>query len=136
MNPYQPPAVDVAPRAGPVDLELLRNIARHQRTINLAILAQLGLYVLTLILESQQMGVALIVLSFVALAVVVVSVTATVRLANAMHGTGIAIVCAILMFVPCVGLLTLLLLNQQATGRLKKAGFKVGLLGADPNAIR
>ncbi len=40
------------------------------------------------------------------------------------------------MFVPCVNPLTLLVFNQQATTRIRDAGFKVGLLGGNPNDIR
>jgi hypothetical protein len=40
------------------------------------------------------------------------------------------------MFVPCVNLLTLLEFNQQATTRIRDAGFKVDLLGGNPNDIR
>jgi len=34
------------------------------------------------------------------------------------------------MFVPLVGLITLLVLNAKATNRLREAGYQVGLLGA------
>ncbi len=39
---------------------------------------------------------------------------------------------AVLLLIPCVGLIALLVLNSQATSELKKAGLRVGLLGADP----
>ena len=140
MNPYEAPQAPPMPaiRADGVDLEVLRTIARHQRSINLAILSQIGIYVLAFFLESasKESFVPNLVVGLAALAVAVFSIVATVRLANTMHGTGIAVLCAILMFAPCLNLLTLLVLNQQATARVKKAGFKVGLLGANPDDIR
>jgi hypothetical protein len=125
-------------RADGVDLDHLRAVARHQRSINLAILAQIGIYVVALGLQpaSSSSFVPQLVIGLAALAVAVFSIVATVRLANTMHGTGIAVLCAILMFAPCINLLTLLVLNQQATARVKKAGFKVGILGANPDDIR
>lgn len=125
-------------RADGVDLELIRTIARHQRSINLAILAQIGIYILAFVLQSANIDSTApqLVVGLAALAVAIFSILATIRLANTMHGTGIAVVCAILMFAPCLNLLTLLVLNQQATARVKKAGFKVGLLGANPDDIK
>jgi hypothetical protein len=129
MNPYAPPT---APIEGPTldpDRAKLRDIARHQRDINLMILAQFLLYV----------GAGLtrdfappFIVGLVALAIVALSLLATFRLASALYGTTMAIVYGILMFAPCIGLIVLLLLNQEATRRLRNAGFKVGLLGADP----
>ena len=46
------------------------------------------------------------------------------------YGTGTKVILVILMFVPLVGLITLLVLNAKATNRLREAGYKVGLLGA------
>jgi hypothetical protein len=37
---------------------------------------------------------------------------------------------ALTMFIPCISLLFLLILNSRATTRLKKAGIRIGLLGA------
>ena len=41
------------------------------------------------------------------------------------------IVCVVLMFVPLIGLIMLLVLNSKATTRLRGAGYRVGLLGAN-----
>ncbi|MHC4993708.1 MAG: hypothetical protein ACYTGQ_01520 [Planctomycetota bacterium] len=40
------------------------------------------------------------------------------------------------MFIPIASLLLLLILSQQTTGRLQKAGFRVGLMGADLAEVR
>jgi len=131
MNPYAPPA---APIQGPppldADREKLRTIARHQRTLNLMILAQFGLYLAaaaTRQVDGSELGVGL-----VALVIVALSLVATIRLAGVLYGTTMAIIYGVLMFAPCIGLIILLLLNQEATRRLRNAGYKVGLLGADP----
>jgi hypothetical protein len=47
----------------------------------------------------------------------------------------LAIVCAALMCVPCVSLITLLVVNQRATGILQQHGVRVGFFGADANSI-
>ena len=73
-----------------------------------------------------------IVLGLIALGVIVAGAVFAVRMASVLHGTGIAVLFAILLLIPCVGLIALLVLNSQATAELKKAGLRVGLLGADP----
>ena len=131
-NPYQPPADASSgfPRRSTADLDLLRTIARHQRNINLAILAQIGLTVVAGVF-GQSLAVSLAYL-----VVGIATVVAEVLLVKALHGIVLAVVCAPLMFVPCLNLLTLLLFNQQATKRIRDAGYKVGLLGANPDDIR
>ena len=134
-NPYQPPIEQgAAPRPG-VELERLRKIATYQRLINLAILAQI---VAGIVLAMAPIPPALAVLIRALLFIVVAigSVVAEVLLANALHSTLVAALCAPLMFVPCVNLIVLLVFNQQATGRLRDAGYKVGLLGGNPDDIR
>ncbi|HPM25002.1 MAG TPA: hypothetical protein PLP66_13930, partial [Phycisphaerae bacterium] len=43
----------------------------------------------------------------------------------------------ILMFAPCVNLIILLVINQQATAVLRKAGLRVGLMGVkDEQVVR
>lgn len=135
-NPYAPPGTYApAPPQPGADLEGLRNIATYQRWINLAILAQIAaMVVLGVVPMPAALDTILRVLVF--LVVGVGSLVAEALLVNALHGRTAAILCAPLMFVPCVNLIALLLFNQQATGRLRKAGFKVGLLGGNPNDIR
>ena len=133
-NPYQPP-IDASSSPSPAraaQLEELRAIARHQRAINLAILAQLALMVF-----AGSFGTTLeLVLKLAGIVVAIISLVAEVRLVKALHGLVVAILCAPLMFVPLVNLLTLLVFNSQATKRIREAGFKVGLLGGNPDEIR
>ena len=63
-----------------------------------------------------------------------VAVLATVfvfMMALKVYSTTMGIVLGILTLVPCIGLVTLLIINQKATGLLTKHGYRVGLLGAD-----
>jgi hypothetical protein len=52
-------------------------------------------------------------------------------LANKVYGLAAAICVVILSFVPCVGLITLLVVNGKATNILRDKGYHVGFLGAD-----
>jgi len=49
--------------------------------------------------------------------------------------TGASILYLVAMFLPLVSLLCLLLLNSKATGVLRDAGIKVGLMGASPDDL-
>ena len=56
------------------------------------------------------------------------------RLAAALGHTAIVWVLGV-VFLSCIGLLLLLILSSKATKELRNAGFKVGLLGANPKDI-
>ena len=56
------------------------------------------------------------------------------RLTQAM-GSSVAILWVLAMFVPCLNLIFLLVLNSQATSWLNIRGVKVGLLGPSPEVI-
>lgn len=133
MNPYQPPQADPSVGVPPNDRQKLRDIAKYQRNINLVILCYFGAGVLTRILNEVLIG--RIVVGLFALGVVLAGAYFAVMMAKALHSTAVAVICGILLLVPCVGLLTLLVLNSQATSRLKQAGINVGLLGADPGDV-
>ena len=57
-------------------------------------------------------------------------------LATKVYGTGLGILLGLLTFIPCIGLLVLLIVNGKATRVLKENGFKVGLLGANLAEVR
>jgi hypothetical protein len=53
------------------------------------------------------------------------------RLASGLgYSTGVKVLLFVLMIVPLVSLVTLFYLNSKATPLLRRAGYKVGLLGA------
>ncbi len=134
QNPYQAPsAIGVRP-SGVVTPEL-RDAAKYQRWLNLIILSNIALIVFvavvtTVLGESDVMN---FVLGLVYMALGLTSLVVVFSLAKALHNTTGAVVCIALMFMPCINLLTMVALSSMATSRLKKAGIKVGLLGANPN---
>jgi hypothetical protein len=141
MNPYQPPTEPFA--AGPAtaagsDLARLRAVAQSHRLINLAILAQFGILFL-LIGGSVAMGHAfaaiMAILGVVLFLVGLASLAAAAWLAFSLGGILAAIGCVLLMMVPMLNFVMLIVMSRIATARLRKAGYRVGLLGADPEAI-
>lgn len=143
MNPYQPPHPGQAPYQAqapmppPEERARLLRIASDQRMINIIVLAYFAMSALSTSLQDDSGGAAFLHMVFfvIALGVIVSGVVFAVRMASALHGTGVAILCAALLFVPCVGLLVLLVLNSQATRELRKAGLRVGLLGVDAGQL-
>ncbi len=139
MNPYQPPQTGQAPYQNDPSMppreerERLMRIASDQRMINFVVLAYFGTSVAMANLSDSGVMLFRALAGLVALCVVMAGMVFAIRMASALHGTGIAVLCAILLLVPCVGLLVLLILNSQATRVLKTAGLRVGFLGADPN---
>lgn len=57
------------------------------------------------------------------------------RLSNAIYGVGPAVVCAVISLVPCLGLLAVLILNGNAIDQLRKAGVRVGFMGATKSQL-
>lgn len=104
----------------------LYNIAVYQKAILVCIL----IYILAVIAQFALPSEARL---FLAIAVVGIGVVATVfvfLLAVKVRGTGMGIFLAIVTLIPCIGLIALLIINQQASGILTKHGYDVGLLGA------
>lgn len=139
MNPYQPPHPGQAqyPAQGnlppPAERARLMRIASDQRMINFVVLAYFAVSAVSSQVSQGPSGVApvQILVGVVALAVIVAGIVFAVRMASVLHGTGMAVLFAILLLIPCVGLIALLVLNSQATAALKKAGLRVGLLGVE-----
>ena len=62
---------------------------------------------------------------------IVLSLVGIVQIGGGFHySTGMKTLLVVLMFIPLISLLTLLRMNSKATAALRKAGYKVGLLGA------
>jgi hypothetical protein len=114
------------------DRQVLRDVAAGQRQIVFCILGQFGIGILEGVVVAGHPTLFIINL-FLGLAVLVFMIISVLKLAGALGQSQIMYV--ILMFIPCISLIMLLVLNRQATKRLQQAGIKVGLLGADPNAI-
>lgn len=141
MNPYQPPS-PYQHQTSPMHhqhVERLKRIAFDQRMINLVVLAYFGVGVLNAMLApnaGQAEPLVRIFIGVLALLVLIGGVVFAVRMASALHGTVIAVLSAISLFIPCVGLVVLLVLNSQATRVLRDAGLRVGLLGVDSSQFR
>ena len=142
-NPYQSPQPYASgPQSGMPgggDREQARKVARYQQLVIYALLANLGLNIVSFGAQGAmggQMGIgfALVILAG-ALVVAVFSITAMFLLANALHNPIVGVLCAFLMIIPCISLITLLVINQQATSFLTARGVKVGFMGANPNSI-
>lgn len=131
-NPYQSPLTEsraVGIRSGdPADL---RNVARFQKGVLVCIL----LYILLIVFQFFIPESLRPVLAFVALGVVVTGTVFVFMLAIAMHSVGVGILLGLLTLLPCIGLITLLVVNGQATNVLRQNGIRVGLLGADMSQL-
>lgn len=113
-------------RRGKGEAQDVRAIAKHQKGILVCILVQF-------IVLGAQIAAPPQVRPLFGLAFLAVSITSTVfvfMLAMKVYSTGVGIFVGILTLIPCVGLITLLVVNSKATNVLKDNGIKVGLLGA------
>ena len=126
----------------------VRKVAQYQKAVIYCLLGQLlvGFLIGTLAVvlddggggAAGEYGVAEIALLLVALAAVVLWMASAVfvgLLAAEMFGGGLGVVLGLLALFGCIGSLVLLIVNQFATNRLKEAGLKVGLMGADTSRL-
>jgi hypothetical protein len=116
----------------------LRRVARYQRWLIAVVLAQLVLwlgYVALMVLggELEDELRLPMVLTFILGAVGAVFVFLT---SWELRGALVAAVFALTTFVPCMGLLVIVLVNGYATAELRKNGVRVGFFGANPGEIR
>lgn len=132
-NPYEAPTGPTGPGSG--GKEKVRAVAKAQRLVLLSLLAGIGLNIASYAIGGLSPIIQFAFL-FLALAVIGFMVYAMYNLASQLNSTGIAILYAVLMIVPCVSLIMLLVVNQQATGFLTANGVKVGLMGADMNQFQ
>jgi hypothetical protein len=127
QNPYAPPSAPVADVAhgGLESIESLNHIARGQRQVMFALLAQIAASVLAR--ASPQIGLLLLIAAFI------YSVVALVRLTSAL---GISVVSRVLLciglLIPLISLIILAVLSSRASRRLRAGGFRIGFLGAKP----
>lgn len=129
-NSYSPPTTDqTLPRTE--DHEVLSRIASSQRLVIYSILGYFALIAWAALAGSVGLPKALTSVISVALflAVALMGLYGAATLAYRLLGVVGAVICGVLLFVPLVGLLTLILLSGQANKRFKKAGIRVGFLG-------
>lgn len=135
-SPYESPKSESfnSQFAGAPNREDLRAVARYQRLVMYSLLSTFAVNILAAVTIGQNPTVRAMVL-FPILAVIIFSITSVALLASRLMNVAVAVFCGILMLVPCVSLITLLIVNQKATAYLQQYGVKVGFLGANPNAI-
>ncbi len=137
-NPYESPqfaSPPVAPFAPPgIDREKLRRVAKYQQWVIYALLAMIVLYIAFGIARESSIAVSGPI-AIVYMGTWVFSMVAIFLLAKELHHVAIAVLLAVLMIVPCISLLTLLIVNGKATGYLQQHGIKVGFMGVNPNTI-
>ena len=105
----------------------LRDVAVSQKGILVCILLQILLVVANFMVPQNSR----IFIAVTSLAIGVVQAVFVFRLAIRLYSVGLGVLCGILALIPCIGLLTLLVMNSKATTILRASGHKVGLLGVD-----
>jgi hypothetical protein len=128
QNPYQSPE-SVSPVPGSNHFQ----IAKAQKNVLYVLLAQILFNVVAIpAVVSSPDNVALgVIIQIVGFGLSIAALVVLYLLASKVYNLALGILCAILGLVPCLNLLTLLIVNSKATRTLQAAGFKVGLMGAD-----
>lgn len=118
------------------------DVAKYQKFLIFAILGQIVMYGLqiwnSIAAQSAQnagaataAGLGAIVIALVSLGLAIFAIVSLVLLMTALQRPIVMrVLGAIAMFIPLVGLIVLLVVNQRATNTLKANGVSVGLLGA------
>ncbi len=105
----------------------LYSVAIYQKVILWCILA----YFIAFIAQFAVPEGIRLLLSLVFLGVVVLATVFVFMLALKIYSVGMGILLGILTLIPLIGLVTLVIINQKASGILNSHGYRVGLMGAD-----
>jgi hypothetical protein len=126
-NPFQAPQADtqiIGVKSG--KQEDVRAVAVYQKGILVCILIQLVAIAGQFALPADLRLVAAVP----ALCAGLAGTVFVFLLSTKIYSTGIGVLLGILTFLPCIGLIVLLVVNGKATKILQQNGHKVGLLGA------
>ena len=138
-NPYEAPTAATNVTPAHVRIAKVRSVAMAQRMVNIAILAYLLLIAVNIASQNVARDDPNSILPVIALAIILglfgFIIFAVARMGYVMHGVVHAIIYAVAMMVPCLGLILLLILNSRVTDYLSRNGVKVGLMGADKTTI-
>ena len=105
-------------------------LANNFKYLMWVILAVIAMNVGSFLVKQQPMPVQLMFLG-VALVITILLIIMVVKTTDALGwSTGGKVGAAICMFIPCVSLIMLIVINSAAVKALKAAGYKVGLMGA------
>ena len=118
--------------------ERFRKLAKSQRILLLFILMFIPMIFSIFFLMASNGPPSLVFLAYLLIFVYIIySYVHIILLAKRACGLGTAIICGLLLFfLPPLGYILLFFVNGIASGRLKGAGYKVGLLGVNPNAFK
>jgi hypothetical protein len=111
----------------PYERRRIVRIAERQRHVTYVALA----YLLYGGLAIVDPAIGRAIMGFVALGIVIAGVICVHRLASELYSMAAAIFCDVTLFIPLVGLITLLVLSGRATRELRRFRLRVGLLGVD-----
>lgn len=132
-SPYDPPQSTGYDDADPAR-ERVRRVAKYQRYVIFALLAQIVANVISFGTLGQDFPIRVVV-GGLTLVAAVFAMFAIFLLARELMNSGAGVLCAVLMIVPCISLIVLLIVNQKATSYLQRNGVTVGFLGTNPNRI-
>ena len=132
-SPYKPPQSTSYGSTDPAR-EALRRVAKYQRFVIFALLANILANIVSVATLGQDLPIRLVVMAL-SLGVAVFAMVSIFLLAKEVINTGVGVLCAILMIVPCISLIVLLVVNQKATSFLQNNGVRVGFLGANPDSV-
>jgi predicted Zn finger-like uncharacterized protein len=104
----------------------LQAIATYQKAVLVCILV----YIIAVVAQFALPANLRLFLGIAALGVSLAAAVFVFLLATKVYSTGLGIVLAILTLLPCIGLITLLIINSKATSTLNRNGVHVGFLGA------
>ncbi|HTN75630.1 MAG TPA: hypothetical protein VL096_10300 [Pirellulaceae bacterium] len=137
-NPYEsPPVVKEVVGINGGQRADLRTVAQYQKGIMYCILANIVLFVGNMVARGGGEGLSIVAYGFLAIYICVglIQLALIVMLSTKVYNIGVGIIAGVLSFVPCVGLIILLIVNQKATSVLQSNGIKVGLMGADMSQL-
>jgi hypothetical protein len=118
--------------ASPESRDKLKRIARYQRWVLVSLLINVLFLVYAF---TKPDGEIPLVLRFVILGAALFNVFSVFMVAKQFMSVALAVILALLQFIPLVALLVLFFVNQKATTYLQQRGVKVGLLGAKADAL-
>lgn len=117
----------------------LRLVARRQRQLLWIVLAGLLTYFFAILMFASSIQLwAIIATNALFIILTIVSVVMAIYMLHALRtSVAVMIICGILLFAPCINLITLLVVNGMATKALRRAGLRVGFMGVkDEDAVR
>lgn len=111
-----------------------RLLARRQRALLRLVLAYIGIFILSAAIRPDAPVLASILVPLVYLVILISAPVLVYRMAKSL-GSRFAWGYAIMLFIPLVGMISMLILNSRATARLRDSGLRVGLMGVSRESL-